>query len=136
MKADKGGGVAIMNKSKYLEKYLPYVIVNNLYDLMKILQKLMKRSYKKCFLKSSSSAPGKFYGTEKLHKISINDGVDKLSIRPIISNIGTPTYHLAKYLAKLFSPLANSQYTVTSTKDFNEKNKESKGSRWSSIYFI
>ena len=100
----------------------------------------MKGRYKECFTKSSQnltdqeykrlypsgSAPGKFYGTAKLHKISINDDVDKLLIRPIISNIGTPTYQLAKYLAKILSPLANSEYIVTSTKDFIEKIKNVK----------
>ena len=107
---------------------------------MKILQKLMKGRYKECFTKSSQnltdqeykrlypggSAPGKFYGTAKLHKILINDDVDKLPIRPIISNTRTTTYQLAKYLAKLLSPLANSEYTVTSTKDFIEKIKNVK----------
>ena len=47
--------------------------------------------------------------------------MDQLPIRPIISNIGTATYQLAKYLAKLLSPLSQSQYTVKSTKGFMEK---------------
>ena len=59
----------------------------------------------------SGSAPGKFYGTTKLHKISINDSVDKLPIHPTISNTGAPTYQLTKYLAKLLSPMANSEYS-------------------------
>ena len=47
--------------------------------------------------------------------------MDQLPIRPIISNIGTATYQLAKYLAKLLSPLSQSQYTVKSTKGFMKK---------------
>ena len=47
--------------------------------------------------------------------------MDQLLIRPIVSNIGTATYQLAKYLAKLLSPLSQSQYTVKSTKDFTDK---------------
>ena len=43
-----------------------------------------------------------------------------LSIRTIVSNIGTTTY-LAKYLAELLFPLSQSQYTVKSTKDFTYK---------------
>ena len=35
--------------------------------------------------------------------------VDDLPLRPIISNIGTASYQLAKYLAKLLSPLSKSQ---------------------------
>ena len=57
-------------------------------------------------------------GTAKIHKLCNDDNVEKLPIRPIISNIVTATYYLAKYLSKLISPLSISQYTVSSTKDF------------------
>ena len=53
MKADKGRGVVIMKKGKHLEKCFTLSIVNNFYNLMKILQKLMKGRYKECFIKSS-----------------------------------------------------------------------------------
>ena len=92
--------------------------------LCKIKANLTDQEYK--ILYPSGSAPGRFYCAAKLHRISINDSVDKLPIRPIISNIGTPTYQLAKYLAKLLLPLANPEYTVTSTKDFIEKIKNVK----------
>ena len=42
--------------------------------------------------------PSKFYGLTKVHKISKNDTVDKLPIRPIVLNIGSATHDLAKYL--------------------------------------
>ena len=67
------------------------------------------------------SCPGKFYGTSKFHKLPENGNVDKLPIRPVASNIGTASYQLAKYLAKLLPPLSQSQYTVKSTKDFIQK---------------
>ena len=140
MKADKGRGVVIMNKSKYLEKCLTLLNSEQLVRLdedptktnerkvqrmlRKIKPNLTDQEYKRLY--PSGSAPGKFYGTAKLHKISINDDVDELLIRPIISNIGIPTYQLAKNLAKLLSPLANSEYTVTRTKDFIEKIKNVK----------
>ena len=45
--------------------------------------------------------------------------VDDLPLPPIVSNIGVKSYHLAKYLLKLLSPLCKSQYTVESIwKDF------------------
>ena len=44
--------------------------------------------------------------------MSPNDSVQHLVIRPIVSNIGTATYHLLKYLASLVSPLSESEYTV------------------------
>ena len=56
-----------------------------------------------------------------MHKISENDTVDELPIRPIVSNIGTATYDLAKYLAKLLSPLSQSKYIITNTKQFIEQ---------------
>ena len=140
MKADKGRGEVVMNKSKYLEKCLTllnseqFVRLNedpaktNERKLQRMLRKikpnLTDQEYKRLY--PSGSAPGKFYGTAKLHKISVNDGLDKLPIRSVISNIGAPTYQLAKYLAKLLSPLTNSEYTVTSTKDFIEKIKNVK----------
>ena len=54
------------------------------------------------------------------------DNVDKLPIRPIVSSINTSTYELAKYLAKLLSPLSCSQYTVNSTKYFIKSIKHGK----------
>ena len=66
----------------------------------------------------TGSCPGRFYGTAKLHKLKEGQTVDDLPIRPIISNIGTASYHLAKYLAKLLAPLACSDYTVSSTDNF------------------
>ena len=47
--------------------------------------------------------------------------MDKLLIKAIVSNIGTATYELSKYLAKLLSPLSQSQYTINSIKDFMQK---------------
>ena len=43
-------------------------------------------------------------GTVKVYKISENDTVDELPVRTIVSNIGSTTHDLAKYLAKLLSP--------------------------------
>ena len=50
--------------------------------------------------------------------------VDELLIPPIISNINTASYQLAKHLAKLLSPLSTSEYTVKSTSDFITHIKE------------
>ena len=41
-----------------------------------------------------------------------------LPLRLVISNVGAASYQLAKYLAKLLSPLSKSQCTVNSTKEF------------------
>ena len=77
-----------------------------------------KEVYQKLY--PTGSSPGKFYGTAKIHKLQPNQGVDELPLRPIISNIHTATYELARYLAKVLSPLSQSDYTVSSSKEFTE----------------
>ena len=70
--------------------------------LRKIKSKLLENVYKK--LSPTGSYPSKFYGNAKVHKLSTNN-VDDLTLRPIVSNIGTATYATAKYLAILLAPL-------------------------------
>ena len=41
----------------------------------------------------------------------VNGTVDDPLLRPIISNIRTASYHVAKYLGKMLSPLSQSEYT-------------------------
>ena len=84
--------------------------------LRKIKQKLPRDVYAKFY--PSGSSPGKFYGTAKLHKLSINDTVEELPLHPIISNLNTTMYQLASYLAKILSPLSCSQCTVESSNKF------------------
>ena len=66
----------------------------------------------------TGSAPGKFYGTAKKHKIPIHGTINGLPLRPIIFNTATASYQLAKYLAKLLSPLSTSEYTVANNAEF------------------
>ena len=47
----------------------------------------------------------------------INGIINDLPLRPIIPNIGTASYELAKYLAKLLSPLSTFEYTVPNNTD-------------------
>ena len=47
-----------------------------------------------------------------------NGTIEDLPLHPIVSKIGTASYHLAKYLAKVLSPLSKSEYTVNNTTDF------------------
>ena len=50
-------------------------------------------------LTPSYSNPPQIYGVPKIHK-------DNNPLRPIVSTIGSPTYRLAKQLARTLSPLA------------------------------
>ena len=68
----------------------------------KIKNKLSTKEYLNIY--PTGSSPGKFYGTAKKHKLTPTGTIDDLPIRTIISNIGTASYQLAKYLPKLLSP--------------------------------
>ena len=77
---------------------------------------MSEQEYKRLY--PTGSAATRFYGTAKIHKLKNDRAVDELPIRPIISKINTALYQLAKYLAKLLSPLRTSEYIVESTSDF------------------
>ena len=50
-------------------------------------------------LKPTASRPPKLYGLPKIHKLHV-------SLRSVVSCIGSPTYHLSKYITFLIYPLA------------------------------
>ena len=122
IKQDKGRGVAILDRSEHIEKCLPMLATKQFskldYDptskleskvqrtLRKTNSELPEKVYKKLY--STGSCPGKFYGNAKVYKLSTNN-VDDLTLRPIVSNIGTATYETAKYLASLLAPLSKSE---------------------------
>ena len=143
LRQDKGRGVVLMDRTKYVQKCLSQLETPNFMKLdadpthtfeknvQTALQNIKKaigeEEYKKIY--PSGSNPGKFYGTGKMHKLSEDDerninNVDKLPLRPIVSNIGTATYNLSKYLAQLLAPLGNSRYTVPSTEEFINRVRE------------
>ena len=117
LKGDKGRGIVIMNRDKYHEKCLELLDTEQFqklnhdptktterkvqHALRKIKSKLSINEYKRIY--PTGSSPRKLYGTAKIHKLSDRDSIEKLPIRPIISNLNTATYHLAKYLAKVLS---------------------------------
>ena len=135
LKQDKGKGVVVLDRSKYMEKCLSILSTSQFAEmdhdptayiegkvrraLRKIKNKLPSFVYSKIY--PTGSSPGKFYGTAKLHKVSSNSTVEQLPLRPIISNIGTATYDLAKYLAQLLKTLSESQYTIKNSKTFTKR---------------
>ena len=132
LRQDKGKGVVIMDKGKYTEKCLNLLNSNQFnklsHDPTKSVENKVKRALRKIKTKLSQqdyvklyptgSAPGKSYDIAKTQKMPENGTIEDLSLRPIVSNIGTASYHLAKYLAKVLSPLSKSEYRVNSTTDF------------------
>ena len=83
-----------------------------------------ENAYKKLF--PTGSYPRKFYGNAKVHKHSTNN-VDDLTLRPIVSNIGTGNYEAIKYLASLLAPLSKQNLQLTTPKNLlnTSKNKRS-----------
>ena len=57
--------------------------------------------------------PGYIYGNAKIHKNKENP-----PLRPIISQLGTPTYEVAKKLNEIISPYLPSKYLIKSTAEF------------------
>ena len=72
---------------------------------------------------TTGSKPGLFYGTAKVHKLKIGEGLKELFVRPIISNTGIATYKTAKYLNTLLASLTKLQYNILSTDAFIQKIK-------------
>ena len=142
LKQDKGRGVVILDKTKYIEKCMALLNAEQFTKLPKdntkeVEEKVQKtlRGMKKAIgeteyrkIYPSGSNPGRFYGMAKVHKLKPEDEdkVNRLPIRPIISNIGTATHKTAKYLCKLLSPLGKSDYTLESTKEFINRIKGTK----------
>ena len=104
-----------MDKGKYAEKCMKILNTKQFCKLqkdpIKNIEMGMQRAVRKIKNKFSpkeylniyptDSSPGKFYGTAKKRKLTPTGTIDDLPIRPIISNLGTASYQLAKYLAKL-----------------------------------
>ena len=66
-------------------------------------------------LKPMGSKPGVLYGLSKIHK-DLFDDLPKM--RPIISNLNTPGYKLAKYLVQLVKPLTVNEHTLNDSFEF------------------
>ena len=84
-----------------------------------------------CFkIKPSDPVPPAFYGLPKIHKVQLvaKDGHYTLAtpstpipLRPINSCIGSPTYHVSRYMADLFSSLRSDfGYTVKNSSEFTK----------------
>ena len=69
---------------------------------------------------------GLLYGTAKVYKLKESGTFDNLSLRPIISNLGTATYKTAKYLAAVLSTVTSSEYNTKTRCEFVDSLKNTK----------
>ena len=92
---------------------------NRITEVLKKLKEKQQISEKKYMtLHPVGSRPGILYGRAKMHK-PIKDGVPPF--RPILSDIGTPTYKLAKFFVPLLAPLTSNEYTIKDSFPFAEE---------------
>ena len=137
--ADKGNTVVILNKNDYnlkmkkiisdtskfqklsidKNKVLNHIVnmENRITEGLKKFKEKQQISEKK-YMDPVGSRPGILYGRAKIHK-PIKDGVPPF--RPILSDIGTPTYKLAKFFVPLLAPLTSNEYTITDSFSFAEE---------------
>lgn len=137
---DKGNGLIIMDKSKYVEKCMVFLNSKTFKKVDENTLKQQEKVFQKSLLKVKNNVGekvfqdiyptvshyGEFYCTAKVHKVKEDDKdkLDKLPLRPIILNNGTSRFKTAEYLCNLIAPLDKSRYTISSTKEFLTKIKE------------
>ena len=141
-KPDKGRGVVILDRCKYVEKMSvlsdatkfrlvsgsldkPALQSGSIHKIMlqvedkvnRLLDKMKKLGMISKELYSdifaSGTVPGILYGLPKVHKLLV-------PLRPIFSACGTPTFKLAKFLVPLLAPLTVNEYTVKNSYQFAE----------------
>ena len=134
MRQDKGRGVTILDRKDYIQKCVSILNTSQFrklgtdptmslerkveWTLRKIKHKFEENEYKKLY--PTDSIPRLFYGTPKVYKLQEQQQqkrLEELTMRPMISNIGTATYDTAKYLNKLLTPLSKSDYNILNKED-------------------
>ena len=129
--ADKGCATVLLDRQKYDEKLLHLLSDETTYTKLKrdpapslerkmnaLLLQLQKEGQLPRVLylrlRSSAGQTPRLYGLPKIHK-------PDTPLRPIVSFISSPTYHLSQYLARVLSPLVgNTSTTVRNSQDFVE----------------
>ena len=132
LQADKGNATVVLDRDVYDHK-IRTLLEDEAYTKLKRdptkrietdLQKTLKRISDngeldplvyKHQLRPSDCKPPYLYDLPKIHK-------DEVPLRPIVSTIGSPTYALAKHLAKVIAPLAGQTTSfVKNSADFARK---------------
>ncbi|KAI8487847.1 hypothetical protein Bbelb_342950 [Branchiostoma belcheri] len=117
--ADKGRCTVVLDREQYDRKDPTNKFKGKISSALKKLQTegvLDRPTYLK--LNPTTEQPPAFYGLPKIHKQSV-------PLRPIVSSIGSVTYELAGFLAKILGPLVGkSQHHVQNSADFVNKIKD------------
>ena len=131
-KSDKGNSVVIVNRIDYLRRMQELVDDETKFEKVKVkdgkdynfmvkekaavdtfLSQLESKNsideLQRKRLSPQGPTPARLYGSPKIHKPLV-DGLPKY--RPIISQIGSSTYNLAKFLLTFIQPYTTNEYTV------------------------
>ena len=124
--ADKGNATVVMNSADYETKIKDLLSADNysirkrdptIFLEKKTKQLLTESGWEETVIKKlspSGSLPPRLYGLPKIHKANV-------PLRPIVSAIGSPTYHLAQHLTTLLNPLVgNTQHHIRNSTHFIE----------------
>ena len=137
-KSDKGNSVVIVNREDYIQRMQEMVndvskfekvnvadkkdynfMVKETKEVNSLLNELLSKNsitiQERNNLSPDGPNPARLYGLPKIHKPPV-DGLPKY--RPIISQIGSSTYKIAKYLLAFIQPLTMNEYTVKDTFHF------------------
>ena len=86
---------------------------------LKNKQFFTKEVYDKIYPTGSKRAS--IYGLPKIHKLNVQR--NNLSLRPIVSSIGTYNYHLSKFLTNLLDPIIPTTHCTKDSLTFCEEIK-------------
>ncbi len=134
-KSDKGNSVVVIDRTDYLARMQDLVSDTSKFEKVKVkegkdynfmikesanVDKILKsllglNDDERKKLSPNGPNPARLYGLPKIHKPLV-DGLPKF--RPIISQIGSPTYKIAKYLLGFIQPFTTNDYTVKDTFHF------------------
>ena len=126
-KADKSNRIVILDKTEYFDKL--NAIVNDVRKF-KILNKDptedLKRKLNQLLVAINLTTddvkfsklvghyePGYLYGNAKIHK-----NLNNPPLRPVISQIGVPTYEISKSLKEILDKYLPKTYSISSTNEF------------------
>ena len=122
IKQDKGRGVVALDKKHYIEKCINILDSERFKKLQKdptkILENKMQRTLRKIKQHLDENKYKRMYPTGSRHKLQNGEGLNELTMPPIISNIGTATYETAKILNSLLQPLGKSNRSILNTEAF------------------
>ena len=88
---------------------IPHIFIDIGCGIFSKIKKLLKPNI--IFLRCSKGVIPRFYGSPKVHKVSV-------PLRPIVSFINSPTYNLSKFLSRTLSSLLVNCYSVRNSKEF------------------